>query len=212
MILSLAASAVLIWLGVSGRIPNSWQECVGAVAGAWCVWLAAKENIWNWPIGLVNAVFTGIVLFEGKLFADAWLQLVYFLCGIWGWWSWVYGGANRTELPVTRCSRTELLIGLALGAIGTYFARLLLIRYNGASPMLDAVLTSFSLVAQYWLIRKRIENWVLWIVLDVVYVPWFAYRQYYLFAILYFVFLVLAVIGYRDWKNSLEKPAIASTL
>ncbi len=144
----------------------------------------------------------------GVFYADAGLQIVYFGLSVYGWWAWLHGGTEGTQLSVTRVAPLVLagLVAAALGftaALGTYFA----LRTDAALPYLDSALTSFSLVAQLMLTRKWLENWVLWIALDVVYVGMFLQRGKPLTAFLYFVFLILATAGLVEWRASLKATA-----
>lgn len=205
--LAAVASVVLLALSLTNRVPMAWTEVVAFVTGAWCIWLVVKENIFNWPIGLVNSTFSGIVFFDAELYADTVLQAIYFVLGIWGWYWWLHGGKDRTELKVERASLTHLITVAAIALVSTLLIRKLLIYYNGAAPFLDALLTSYSLAAQYLLTRKYIENWLVWIGLNSIYIPLLISRQLYLMAGLYGVFLVLAVMGFREWKRKLREQA-----
>ena len=174
-------------------------ESLGFASGAICVWLVVRENIWNWPIGLANNVFFFVLFSDGRLFADAVLQVVYFALGSYGWWNWRYGGAARTELTVSRVRLVEcvlLLVAIPLGILGV---RELLIVVQGAAPLWDSITTVLSLAAQYLLSRKRLENWLLWIVADVIYVPLYLSRGLGLTAVLYFGLLIMCLFGGRTW-------------
>jgi len=139
------------------------------------------------------------------------LQVMFILISIYGWYQWLYGGRNRSELKV---SRTPPRLAVVLALIGASFALLLgtlLYRTtNAALPFLDAALSSASLVAQWMLTKKLLENWLVWIAVDVVYVGMFVFSSLTITAALYFVFLVLCVMGYRQWKASLNEPALAT--
>jgi len=197
------ASIALLALSLTNRVPMAWTEVVAFVTGAWCVWLTVREHIWNWPIGIANATFSGIVFFDARLFSDAGLQVVYLVLSVLGWYWWLFGGVDRGRLTVTTMTAKSMVACLAAGLLGTALLRWILIQVNGAAPLLDATTTSFSLVAQYMLTRKHIENWIIWIVVDVIYVPLYVYRSLYLMAGLYAVYLVLAVLGWLEWKRSM---------
>ena len=188
----------LLELAVQNRI-----EILAVVFGIVSVYLSTREHIWSWPTALVNVTLYFIVFFEAKLYADMGLQVVYFALSLYGWYEWLYGGENRTELHVTRVSRS-LAVRLALIAItcaailGTTLARFT----DAALPYLDSLTTSTSLVAQWMMTRKILENWAVWVAVDVVYIGMFIFKQLYLTAGLYAVFLVLAAMGYRKWKRS----------
>ncbi len=197
------------WLEI---VPFSLTEALGFVTGAACVWLTVKQNIWNWPLGLANNVFF-IVLFLGAgLYGDMSLQLVYIVLGILGWYWWLHGGENRSQLRVARATPTTLLIMGALILAGTLGLTLLLQIFNGSAPFLDALTTVLSLAAQYLLTRKLIENWYVWITADVLYVGLYAAKGLYLTSGLYAIFLGMCVVGLWSWQKSLTRPVIASTL
>mgnify|MGYP002683200193 CR=1 FL=1 len=97
--LGILASILLLAASLLGWIANSWQEVVAVITGAWCVWLTVQEHIWNWPIGLLNAAFSCFVYFESRLFADATLQVVYFVLGIFGWYAGGIRPRRKEGLP-----------------------------------------------------------------------------------------------------------------
>ena len=184
-------------------IANRW-EVLAVITGIISVYLSTRENIWSWPTALVNVALYFVVFFEAKLYADMGLQAVYFVLSLYGWYEWLYGGENRTELRVSRTPRALgvrlLLIGLVCAAtLGTLLARFT----DAALPYVDSATTSTSLVAQWMMTRKILENWAVWAVVDVVYVGMFLFKRLYLTAGLYSVFLVLAIMGYVQWRRSL---------
>ena len=188
-------------------VANRW-EILAVVFGIISVYLSTRENIWSWPTALVNVALYFIVFLEAKLYADMGLQVVYFALSLYGWYEWLYGGENRTELHVSRTSRTLgvrlIVIGVVCAAtLGTVLARFT----DAALPYLDSATTSTSLVAQWMMTRKILENWAVWAVVDVVYVGMFIFKKLYLTAGLYSVFFVLAVMGYVQWKRSLTARA-----
>jgi nicotinamide mononucleotide transporter len=186
-------------------LQGDWLEMTAFLAGAVSVYLSVRQNIWSWPTAIVNVLLYFFVFRQERLYADMWLQLVYFVLSVYGWYEWLYGGANRTVLQVSRVSsRASVLLfviaGVCAAALGIYFAR----NTNAALPYMDSTLTSTSLVAQWMMTRKILENWVLWIAADIVYVGMFIYKHLYPTAVLYAVFLVLAAVGYVQWKRSFD--------
>ena len=184
-------------------IAKRW-EVLAVVTGIISVYLSTREHIWSWPTALVNVALYFVVFLEAKLYADMGLQVVYFVLSLYGWYEWLYGGENRTELHVSRASRR---LGVRLVVIGATCAALLgtlLARFTDAAlPYVDSATTSTSLVAQWMMTRKILENWAVWAVVDVVYIGMFVFKGLYLTAGLYTVFLVLAIMGYVQWKRSL---------
>lgn len=199
---SLTAGVATLALVMVGLGRASALEGVSFVSGAICVWLTVKENIWNFPIGLLNTATFSVVFFEARLYGDASLQVVYFVLGLIGWYLWLYGGDHRTALRVNWASALERwAVALAVVASTLLLWRTLRLA-GGSASFWDALTTSVSLGAQWLLNRKRIESWHLWIVVDAVYVPLYVSRGLYLTAILYAVFLVMAFIGLAHWQKT----------
>lgn len=197
--------------GVSWRLKYSEPlEVIGFISGALAVWLTVKENIWNWPIGIVNSATYVVVFFKQRLFADGGLQVIYVVLGFWGWWAWLFGGKNRTRLTVVRSPIWEYGVLGVITVAATWAMTLYLGQQKDAAPFLDAFTTVLSLVAQYQLTRKYLENWLIWIFVDIIYVPLYIWKGLYLTATLYVIFLVMAVLGLLHWRNVLQK-AIAET-
>ena len=185
-------------------------ELFGAILGALSVYLSVRQNIWSWPTAIINVTVYAVVFYHAKLYADAGLQVIYAVLSIYGWYEWLHGGEHRTALRVTRTSPRlgALLTGIALvgsAALGTLLSR----TTDAALPFMDSFLSSTSLVAQWMMTRKKLENWLVWIGVDVLYVGVFIYRHLYITAALYAVFLALAVRGYVDWRRSMAELASA---
>jgi nicotinamide mononucleotide transporter len=180
-------------------------EIIAAVFGIISVYLSTRENIWSWPTAIVNVGLYILVFYQARLYADMGLQVFYLGLSFYGWYEWLYGGANRTELHVTRASPRFLIVGGALTVAGSLALGTALSRTTDAAiPYLDSALTVTSLFAQFMMTRKVLENWMLWIALDIVYVPMFISRKLYPTAVLYAVFLVLAIMGLVQWRRSWE--------
>jgi nicotinamide mononucleotide transporter len=190
-------------------IAKRW-EVLAVVTGIISVYLSTRENIWSWPTALVNVSLYFVVFYETKLYADMGLQVVYFVLSLYGWYEWLYGGENRTELHVSRASRTLGVRLFAIGLASTALLGTVLARFTDAAlPYVDSATASTSLVAQWMMTRKILENWAVWVAVDVVYIGMFIYKGLYLTTLLYTVFLVLAIMGYVQWKRSLTERALA---
>jgi nicotinamide mononucleotide transporter len=181
-------------------------EIVAAVFGVISVFLSVRQNIWSWPTAIVNVGLYIIVFYESKLYADTGLQVIYVVLNAYGWYHWLYGGKNRTELPVSRTSARLWFLLAALGATGTaLIGTLLSQKTDAALPYIDAATTSTSLVAQWMMTRKLLENWVIWVAVDVVYIGMYVYKALYVTAVLYLIFLILSAMGYVQWRKSLRE-------
>jgi nicotinamide mononucleotide transporter len=194
-----------------GWLPFSLTEMLGFVSGGWTVWLTVKENIWNWPIGILNAAFFLVLFLQSRLFADSALQIVYIVLGFLGWYWWLYGGKEKTEIPIARMTVTTGIVLAVIMIVCTWPLTLYLRHINDISPFWDALTTVMSLVAQYLLTKKIIENWGVWIAADVIYVALYAYKGLYLTGILYFIFLCMCIRGIVEWRRTMQSAGKLTT-
>jgi nicotinamide mononucleotide transporter len=185
-------------------------EVVGVVCGVTGVWLATRENVWTWPVGLLGVACLFVVFFNQRLYGSASLQLVYVVASVYGWYAWRKRGTDGTTLTVTRAPRRWLVSLLAAGLAGAIGYGFFLRTQNATLPFVDAATTSFSLVAQWLATRKWIENWFIWLVVDVVYVIMYFSQGLYLVVGLDVTFLVLAVFGLRQWNASMKRTSGAA--
>jgi nicotinamide mononucleotide transporter len=185
-----------------GSTPTTWAEVLGFSTGAINVWLVVRQHIANWPIGIANVILLGLIFLDGGLYADAGLQVVYIVLQAWGWWQWLYGGQDRTELVTRGTSRTEWLALTVAGIVATALLTWILSTWTDSTvPFWDALTTTISLAATYGQSRKLLESWWLWIAADLIYVPLYAYKHLYLTSGLYVLFLALCVAGLIAWRR-----------
>jgi nicotinamide mononucleotide transporter len=184
--------------------PANRFEIVASILGLVSVWLNVRENPWAWPIGLVMVGMYVVIFWKVHLYADFALQLFYYVpMQLYGWWAWLRGGQQQTPLHVS-LTPPHLRIGLILLALlsalglGYFFDT----YTDAALPYWDSFIAGGSLVCQWMLARKLLENWVGWFVVDVVAVGVYASKHLWSTTVLYAVFLVLAVMGYRQWLAS----------
>jgi nicotinamide mononucleotide transporter len=183
----------------------SLTELLGFLTGAACVWLLARQNIWNWPLGIANGVFYVIVFVHSGLYGDAGLQLVYITMNAYGWYTWLRPGIQTAELSVTRTPRqTWMWILPSIGVAALLLARFLATYTDSTVPRWDGLTTSISLAATYGQCKKLVESWWLWIAADLIYIPLYLYKSLWLTSILYGVFLVLCIVGLRSWMGALR--------
>lgn len=166
------------------------------------VWLSVKQNIWSWPTAIVGVGLYIVVCWEAKLYADMGLQVVYVVLSIYGWYEWLHGGAHHGRLAASFISRRALALSCLAGLVFAVVLGATLARTTDAAlPWVDSTLTSFSLVAQWQMTRKYAENWLLWIAVDVFYIPMWAFKHLYLTSLLYAIFLVMATLGWLEWRR-----------
>lgn len=176
-------------------------ELVSFVLALATVLLNIRQNHWAWLFSIISSATYGFVFFEAQLYGDMGLQLVFIGVSIWGWQQWLRGAASA-PLPVSRLGARGL--GLAAAGWLTGFALLswfLQIWTDTDVPHADGFLTAGSLVGQLLLSRKKLENWHVWIVVDILYVGLYLYKELTLTAILYAVFVLMAVLGLLAWKK-----------
>lgn len=180
-------------------------ETAGVLTGIAAVWLTTRQNLWCWPVGLVNVAIFAVVFHAARLYADMGLQAIYAALGAYGWYHWLRGGPAGGALPVSRAPVRALLGLVAAGGAVAWVLGLGLARGTDAAvPFWDSTTTSFSLVAQLMQTRKWVENWIVWVIVDVALVAKYACSGLRATAGLYLVFLVLAVMGLRSWNRALH--------
>ncbi len=189
-------------------INNSW-ESIGAIAGVISIYLNTRENPWGWPIGLLSVFCYLYVFWEVFLFGDVLLHLVYLIMGFYGWYQWVFGVSNSNgdnqKLEVKRGSTKKNLILLLIGAISTLIMGFLFSEFTeNTLPYADAFTTAFSLVGTYMLARKYIENWLLWMIVNSACIIIYYIKGLEITTVLYCIYLILAFVGYFNWKKNLN--------
>jgi nicotinamide mononucleotide transporter len=205
--------AVSITVGVACKLywPDSsgWPEVWAFVFGAVAVYFQTVEHILTWPTWIVCVLIYSYVFYQGRLFADAILQIFYFVLSIHGWMLWRRGEVQN-DLPVTRMKPIGWIPFFAIILIGTAIYTPILKHFNGAAPFIDALLSISSVVTQYLLNRKIYENWMMWVLINGAYIPLYLSRGYKATAILYAVYWILAVLGWISWRKSLTANAAAT--
>ncbi|MCB2407180.1 nicotinamide riboside transporter PnuC [Hymenobacter lucidus] len=193
------------WTAAAGGTPLEW---VAVITGFACVWLAARESLWNFPVAIISCGLYIVVYYRSQLYSDSMLQGFFILMSLYGWYEWLYGGARHTALVVTRTRRWEwLAVAVGIAAFTAGFGYYLQQHTDAALPHWDSFTTAGSMAAQYLLTRKRLENWLLWIVVDIIYVPILWYKELYPTSALYAVYLGLAVYGYFEWRRAARAAA-----
>lgn len=183
-------------------------ELVAAVLGLVSVGLTVRQNVLCFPVGIAMVALYIVVFARARLYADAGLQVVYVVLQVYGWYEWLHGGKGDTELPVTRTAPRTLAAWLTLGAVGTAALGTALVRWtNQEVAYLDSAVAVYSLVAQGLLARKKIENWLVWIAIDVLAVGIYSWKHLYATAVLYALFCGMAAAGYRAWRRTLAPEA-----
>jgi nicotinamide mononucleotide transporter len=179
-------------------------ELISSLSGLASIWLNTRLSVWGWPIGIFSVILAAAVYFENRLYAEFGLQIFYAGSGFYGWILWSKGYAAPSS-DVSKINRGTLLSGICMAAAIGLFLGWYLEHFTPADfPYPDSVIAGFSLVGQIWLARKYLENWILWMLVNVASILLYIQKELWFFSCLYLVLLVLAVKGYLDWKKKLE--------
>jgi nicotinamide mononucleotide transporter len=194
----------------------SYLEFLGTATGLACVWLTAREKVWCWPAGLVNAAFFFAMFFQLRLYSDMLLQVYYLATSVYGWWKWTHPRSpdeanRRNELRISLIPPRKMLALLAgclaaVVAFGTFISNVhvLLPRFfpeKAAFPYADSAVAVLSVFAQFIMARKKLECWLLWISVDVLATGVYFLKGANLLALEYLVFGGIALYGFLGWRR-----------
>lgn len=186
-------------------------EVSGAFLSGLSIFLLARQRAIGWPVGIAATLLYLPVFYNARLYADLGLYVVFLVFQAYGWYAWIYGGRDGGVLPVQRAPRQALLWLLGGAAVLNGVMGYGLARWTDQDlAYWDAFTTSFSLAGQVMQARKWIENWLVWLVVDVVAMGIYAVKGLYPTMVLYGIFLGLAAMGYVSWKRDLEPAAESS--
>ena len=196
----LFAEAFSVWGSAT-----TWLEIVAVVIALAMVGCNIREIHWGWPLAIVSSLMYFALFWRSRLYGDAALQIFFAVVALWGWYQWLRGHrADGSVLRVTRLTRRGLALTVVACALLWPVTGFFLKTFTDTDvPWWDAFPTAVSLVGQFLLGRKFIENWAVWIVVNVVSVGLFAYKDLWLTVGLYSVFIALSWVGCKEWKRRL---------
>ena len=190
-------------------LDTSWIEVVAVIFGVLSVWFARKENIWVYPTGIVNVLIYVYLCFYAGLYADMAINAFYFVMSIYGWYNWSRRDENQEHVPISTVNLRQwllyiVLIGLSFGII--YY---ILVHFtNSTVPAFDSFTTSLFIIGMWLMAIKKLENWQLWIIGDLLVILLFSMKVLVFTSVQYIVFLVLAVMGLIEWRKRLKTKEI----
>ena len=187
-----------------------WQEWISTVTQILSVWFAKKNNVLVYPTGIVGVLLASWLYFfiaSPPLYADAILNIYYFVMSLYGWYNWSLKKDESVVYPISYCNKIELINGFLLFLISWIAIYYLLIKLTFSdTPILDSLVSASAITAMWWMAQRKIENWLAWIFSNIIAIPLNFYKGFMLFTLMYILFLMLAWMGYREWKKiSLEK-------
>ncbi len=185
-------------------LATSLLEWIATLSGFLCVYLAAKQNIWNWPISIISVLTYFYIFYHSKLYGDSVLQLYFLGTAIYGWYYW-NKRSHSDEKPISSFNSKQMMMTMAVIAALSLLLGFALDRWtNSDVPYADGFCTATSFVAQFLMTRKVLQNWLIWVLVDICYIPLYYHKDLLLTAVLYFAFAIIAWNGYRDWRKTYQ--------
>lgn len=197
-------------------LDTSWLEIIAVIFGLLSVWYAKKANILVYPTGIVSVVIYVYICLHAQLYADMGINAFYFLMSVYGWIMWTRKVDKSKQRPITLLNRKDWFISGGMFVFSLIFIFLLL-KYLKADddsywsnnvPYIDIFTTSVFIVGMWQMAMKKVENWIFWIIGDVISVPLYFYKGLVFTSLQFFVFLIIAVLGYIEWKRLAQKKLI----
>ena len=175
-------------------------EIIASIFSLLSVIFAVRNNILTWPCAIIGVIFYSIFFHQNHILENMFLQIIFFIQSIYGWRKWDITNSNKIEW-LEKKDRNILAISSFLLTI---FITYILIITGDKSPYFDGITTSLSLIAMILLAKKKIDTWLYWIIVDILFVIFFLNEGNYLSSITYFVFLILAITGLKQWKRNIK--------
>lgn len=205
--------------------PVSYLEFFGLISGIIAVLLSAFANVWSWPIGIINVTLSFFLFFQVQLYPDMFLQVFFFVTNVLGWWRWTHPKPfeedRKHELKVSLMKGNELLLLVFTGMGGTillgFFAENLhtlfptVFTKPSAAPYLDAFITVMSVITTFYLIQKKIESWIIWLIVDMIATYLYYVRDIKLYALLYFIFCFIAAFALWNWIREYRSYSVRTS-
>jgi nicotinamide mononucleotide transporter len=204
--------------------PVSYLELVGSIAGGLAVWLSAKASLWSWPIGILNVILFFFLFFQSRLYPDMFLQVYYLVTNLVGWWRWARPREGeedlKSELKVSLMTRNQLLVSASIGVVGTillgmFASRLhewfpLIFTQPSAAPFQDSFITVVSILAQYYMMHKKVECWIMWLLVDILATYVYFSRDLLIGSFLYFIFCGMAIFALWNWYREYKSYSVVT--
>lgn len=185
----------------------SLPEIIAALFGVLSVIYARQNNIWVYPTGIISVVLYAVICFQYGLYADAGLNIYYFIMSVYGWYNWVQkNDQQQYEYPISWCNRKERLVACALFIVLWAVIYVSLVKFTPSTvPVLDSFVSATACSGMWLMAKRKIENWIAWIISDSVAIPLFFYKHLLVTSLQFLIFLLLAWMGYVSWKKKRKK-------
>ncbi len=193
--------------------PMSYLEFFAVIFGLIAVALSAIANIWSWPIGIVNVILSAFFYYQIQLYPDMFLMIFFFVTNLLGWWRWAHPKPEeedkKKELKVSFMKKEKFIFLLLAGLLGTYLIGTLaanlhewfpyLFNLPSAYPFIDSFILVMSVITTFLMVQKKIECWIIWIIVDVVATYLYFLKEAKFFGVEYLVFTLIAIFAFWNW-------------
>ena len=186
-------------------------ELTAIIFGLLSVWYAKKDNIWVFPTGIINTIIYTYLLWKWSLLGEMMINFYYAVMSVYGWYHWTRKKDDIVEFPISRMNTYEkkvsimLFIGTVIFVIAVYT---FFDKFTHWTSYVDTVVTGIFFVGMWLMARRKIENWILWIIGDIISIPMYFYKGYSFTSIQYLIFTIIAVFGYLEWKRTLQQKIV----
>lgn len=182
-------------------------ETIAFIFGLLSVHLARKEHIGVYPTGLLATTITVYLFWTDRLIGDMLMNAYYSIMSIYGWWQWSRMKAGKRLVRISRMSTKQYYIAFGLILLTMLLTYIIYTFFNVTldwTNYIDIFTSGLFFTAMWLMAIKKIENWTLWIIADIITVPLYAYRSWGMLSLQYLIFTYMAVVAYREWKTSLD--------
>ncbi len=184
-------------------------EVLAVLFGLASVWFSKEENILVYPTGIISTAIYVYLLYFGGLYGDMSINAYYFSMSIYGWYNWTRPTQNAKVLPISWATIKEQLVGIGILLLSFGAVYYVLANFTDSTvPLVDSFTTAVFFVGMWFMANKKIENWIYWIIGNAISIPLYFHKGYTLTSFQYIVFLILAILGYLAWRNSLNNAKV----
>lgn len=186
-------------------LQSTWLEAIAVLFGLLSVWYAKKANILVYPTGIISVLIYVYICFFAGLYADMGINFFYFIVSIYGWYKWTRKDRSNRILPISKCTAWQHLAGVLATVVFFIILQYILRNFTDSTvPYWDSFTTAIFIVGMGLMALKKIENWIYWIIGDIVSIPLYFQKDLLLTSFQFAVFLILAVLGYIEWRNKIK--------
>ena len=184
-------------------------EIVGAIIGLIYLYLEYKANIWLWPVGVIMNIVYTVIFFQSKIYADMGIYIYYFFASVYGWYIWSKLKNSTDEVLISRTPSKHITkLVIAFGLIFIIISVVLIQFTDSTVPYADSFTTSLSILAMWMLAHKYIEQWLLWIVVNLVSIGLYSYKELDITALLFIIYTIVPFFGYFKWRKIMAKQKL----